>query len=179
MNKSMVMGVLLGGVVVTAGGAMAGFNLLDRESSYAEVLEVTPVTETVRTPREACHDETVTHKKPVRDEHQVTGTLVGAVVGGVIGNQIGGGSGKKVATVAGAAAGGYAGNRVQKNIQDNNTYTTTETRCETVYDSSEQQIGYDVKYRLGDTVDVVRMERDPGDRIPVQDGKLVLADSSS
>ena len=76
--------------------------------------------------------------------------------------------------MAGAAAGGYAGNRVQKNMQERNTVTTTEQRCETVYDSHQERIGFDVRYRLGDEEGKVRMDRDPGERIPVRDGKLVL-----
>src|SRR5690606_21851407 len=79
-------------------------------------------------------------------------------------------------TVAGAAAGGYAGNKVQENIQNRSTYTTTETQCSTAYDSHEKVVGYKVRYDLDGKVGTVRMERDPGNRIPVEDGRLVLAD---
>ncbi len=113
-------------------------------------------------------------ESPTKDSHQITGSVLGAVVGGVLGHQVGGGSGKKIATVAGAAAGGYAGNRVQKNMQDRNTITTTEQRCETVYDSHEEHLGFDVKYRLGKEEGQVRMDHDPGEKIPVKDGKPVL-----
>jgi uncharacterized protein YcfJ len=98
-------------------------------------------------------------------------------VGGVLGNQIGDGRGQKIATAAGAAAGGYAGNKVQQRMQNGNTYTTTEKRCETVYDSREKIVGYDVRYRLGDKEDTVRMDREPGPQIPVVDGQLQLADN--
>lgn len=134
MNKSMLVGSVLGAAVVTAGGAFAGFQLLDREPAFAEVLDVQPMTETVKTSREACHDVEVTHTQQPKDQHKVTGTVIGAVVGGVLGNQVGSGRGRKVATAAGAAAGGYAGNRVQDKMQQGNTFTTTEQRCETVYD---------------------------------------------
>jgi uncharacterized protein YcfJ len=174
MNKSLLTGVILGAAVATAGGAFAGFKLLDRAPSYAEVLEVKPVLETIKTPREVCHQETVTHTRAPKDEHKVAGTVIGAVVGGVIGNQIGSGSGKKLATVAGAAAGGYAGNRIQDRMQKGNTYTTTVQRCETIYDTHEKHVGYDVRYRLGDTESTVRMDHHPGERIPVKDGQLVL-----
>jgi uncharacterized protein YcfJ len=131
------------------------------------------VTKTVKTPRQECHDEQVVQKAPTRDPHQVTGSVLGAVVGGVIGHQIGDGKGRKIATVAGAAAGGYAGNRVQKRMQDKNTFTTTHAVCTTVYDSHEENVGYDVSYRLGDEQGKVRMDHDPGERIAVEDGKLV------
>ena len=126
------------------------------------------------TPRQVCHDEVVTHRKPTKDPNQITGSVIGAVVGGLLGNQIGGGNGKKLATIAGAAAGGYAGNKAQENMQANNTYTTTETRCETVTDSKEQLVGYDVEYRLDGQVATVRMMEAPGERIPVENGQLVL-----
>ncbi|MGH8428867.1 MAG: glycine zipper 2TM domain-containing protein, partial [Solimonas sp.] len=134
MNKSMITGAVLGAIVVTAGGAIA---MLERNPRSAEVLVVQPVTQTVQVPREVCGVEAVTRPQPVKDEHQVTGTVIGAVVGGVLGNQVGSGRGKDLATAAGAAAGGYAGNKVQEKIQARNTYTTTERRCRTVYDSRE------------------------------------------
>lgn len=175
MNKSMLTGVVLGAAVVTAGGAIAGYQLLDREPKFAEVLDVQPLMETVKTPREVCREETVTHARQPKDQHRVAGTAIGAVVGGVLGSQIGSGSGRKVATVAGAAAGGYAGNRIQDRMQQGSTYTTTEQRCETVYDSHEKQVGYTVRYRLGKDEGSVETEHHPGERIPVQDGQLVLA----
>ena len=179
MNKSMILGLAAGAVAVTAGAALGGFGGLERAPSHAEVLAVTPITETVRTPREVCNDHTVTQQAPVKDQHRVTGTVTGAVIGGVLGSQIGSGSGRDIATVAGAAAGGYAGNRIQKNVQDGKTVTTTETRCETVYDSSQKQVGFDVKYRLGDQEGVVRMDHDPGERIPVENGELIVETGDS
>jgi uncharacterized protein YcfJ len=175
MNKSLVTGLVIGAAVVTAGGAIANLNLFDRSPKFAEVLDVSAVKETISTPREVCKEHLVTHTQPVKDEKRITGTVIGAVVGGVLGNQIGDGSGRKIATAAGAAAGGYAGNKVQQRMQQGNTYTTTETRCETVYDSSEKIVGYDVRYRLGDKEDTIRMDRDPGPRIPVENGQLQLA----
>ena len=138
-------------------------------------MSVTPIDKTIRTPRENCHDEQVTQEAPTRDKKQVTGSVLGAVVGGVIGHQVGGGDGKKIATAAGAAAGGYAGNRVQKRMQDRNTVTTTEQRCETVYDSHKERAGYDVRYKLDGREETVRMDHDPGDRLPVRDGQVILS----
>ena len=178
MNKSTITGIVIG-VVVAAGGAVVANVGMDKgwlagEPDHAEVLSVAAVNETVRTPREVCQEVAVTERAPVKDEHQIAGTVAGAVIGGVLGNQVGGGSGKKVATVAGAAAGGYAGKKVQEDMQNKNTTTRYETRCETVYDTSEVTRGYDVAYRLGDEEGTVRMDHDPGDRIPVKNGELVL-----
>ena len=201
MNRSMGIGLVVGAVVATAGGAVAGFKLFEpsagspavaetappapqivepepvpviEEPTHAEVLDVTRVTKTVRVPRQECYTEVVTRQAPAQDTNQVTGTLIGAVVGGVLGNQVGGGDGRKIATAAGAAAGGYAGNRIQKRMQEGNTYTANEQRCSTVYDTRQEPVGFDVRYRMGDEEGQVRMAYHPGDRIPVRDGELVL-----
>jgi len=175
MDKSMIKGMVVGAAAVTAVGGMAGYEITHQEPAYAEVLNVAPVIEKFKTPRQVCRDELVTHRAPVRDSNRIAGTAIGAVVGGVLGNQIGGGKGRTVTTIGGAAAGGYAGNRIQKNMQDSDTTTSRETHCKTVYDSKEKVMGYSVTYRLGDKQSVTRMDFDPGDRIPVKDGQLVLA----
>lgn len=175
MNKSMLSGIVIGAVVATAGGAIAGYNALsDKTPTHADVLNVVELKENERIPREVCEQVAVTRQKPVQDQHQVLGSVAGAVIGGVLGNQVGGGSGKKIATVAGAAAGGYAGNKTQERMQQNNTVTTTEQRCETVYDNKEHTVGYQVEYRIGERTGTVQMDRHPGERIPLQDGELAL-----
>jgi uncharacterized protein YcfJ len=178
MNKSMLVGAVLGAVGVTAGGAVATYNIVSAPE-YAEVLAVKPVMETVKTPREVCKDVAVTRQAPIKDEHKIAGTAIGAVVGGLLGSQVGGGNGKKLATVAGAVGGGYAGNKVQGNMQASDTVTTTERRCNTVTDTSEKLVGYDVKYELDGKVSQVRMASDPGRKIPVKDGQLVLVDAAA
>ena len=178
MNKSMLVGTVLGAVAVTAGGAVAGYKLLDH-AQYAEVLGSEPITKTINTPREECRDEQVTHTRAVKDEHRIAGTALGAVLGGVLGNQVGGGRGKTLATVAGAAAGGYAGNKTQENMQNGDTYTTVENRCKTVYDKSEKVVGYNVKYKIKDQIDTVKMDREPGSKIPLdKNGQLVLSEEA-
>jgi uncharacterized protein YcfJ len=173
MNRSMLTGVLIGVAVAAGGAAVAGLGLASRTPRYADVLEVRPVSRTLRVPREECADVAVEKQRPVRDQDRIAGSAIGAVIGGVLGHQVGGGSGRTLATVAGAAAGGYAGNRVQRNLQQKDTYQATEQRCRTVEDRQQEVVGYDVRYRLGDSVDVVRMKQRPGERIPVRDGRLV------
>jgi uncharacterized protein YcfJ len=177
MNKSLLTGLIAGAVVATAGGAIAGYKMMNDGPDYARVTNVEPVMKTVRTPRQNCTDVPVTQTAPTRDPHRITGTAIGAVAGAVIGNQIGSGSGRDIARVGGAAAGGYAGNRIQKRMQENNTVTTTEQRCETVYDSHKERVGYDVTYELDGETQTVRMQHDPGERIPVKDGELVLSEA--
>lgn len=218
MNKSLLLGVAIGGAAAIAAGAFAGYKLgshgpqsssqsspqpgpqggphasadgasrvaaagsgaghaLRRRSQphFARVVQVIPLTRQIVTPRKQCHDVTVTHVRPSRDNHQILGSIAGAVVGGLIGHQIGGGTGKDIATAAGAAAGGYAGNRIEKHIQNGETYTTTSKQCRTVYEKTRRPDGYEVRYRLDGRLGTVRMSHDPGQRIPVRDGRLVLS----
>ena len=79
MNKSLLVGAVLGAVGVTAGGAVATYSMVSAPK-YAEVLAVKPVTETIKTPREECRDVAVTRQRPVQDQHQIAGTAIGAVV---------------------------------------------------------------------------------------------------
>ncbi|SEN48025.1 Uncharacterized conserved protein YcfJ, contains glycine zipper 2TM domain [Pseudomonas sp. ok272] len=175
MNKSLLVGAVLGAVGVTAGGAVATYSLVKSGPEFAQVLAVEPVKTQIKTPREVCKDVAVTRHKPVQDQHQILGTVVGAVGGGLLGNMIGGGNGKKIATVAGAVGGGYAGNKVQEGMQERDTYTTTQTRCNTVNDISDKVVGYDVRYSLDGKEGKVRMDRDPGNEIPVdKQGQLIL-----
>ncbi len=175
MKRGMLGGVLIGVAVATSGAVVAGF--ATRDGRYAEVIEVQPVLQDVRLPRMVCGDQTVEKQRPVQDQQRVAGTAVGAVLGGVIGHQIGNGNGRTLAMIAGAAAGGYAGNRAQQHLQQHDTYKASEKRCHTVQDVQQDVVGYDVRYRLGDTVDVVRMKQRPGGHIPVRDGRLLIEDT--
>lgn len=174
MDSSMVKGLVVGGiamVVLTAGAV--GYKTMS-QPTFADVVAVKDVTQTVTTPREECQDVAVQKQAPVKDDNRIAGTAIGAIAGGVLGNQVGGGRGKTVATVAGAAAGGYAGNQVQKNMQKNDVQTTTERRCKTVNTMSQKLVGYDVTYRLAGKEGVVRTSVKLGATIPVKDGQLVL-----
>lgn len=175
MNKSMLAGMGIGVAAALGVAAVASMNVFDRGPQYAQVVSSTPITETVKNPRKECRNVTVTHRRPVQDENRIAGSVLGAVAGGVIGHQFGGGRGKDVATVVGALGGGYAGNQAQGAMQNNDTYTTTEQRCKMVYDKSEKTLGYDVTYKIGDQQGKIRMDKNPGSQIPLDNnGQLVL-----
>jgi len=178
MNRSMLIGTLVGAIVATTGASIAGYKMMTKEE-YAEVVSVTPLTEEVRTPREQCVDQQVTKQAPVKDEHRLTGTVIGAVAGGVLGNALGGHGSNTGAKVAGAAVGGIAGHEIQRKMQENDTVTTTEQHCETVYDTSQRNAGYQVTYKIGSTTGQVKLDHDPGPRIPVRDGQLVLTEAKT
>jgi len=178
MNRSMLIGTLAGAIVATTGASVAGYKMMTKDQ-FADVVAVTPLTEEVKTPREECKDVTVTKQQPTNDPHRVTGSVIGALAGGVLGNELGGHGSNTGAKLAGAAVGGVAGHEIQRKMQENSTYTTTEHRCNTVFDVSERTVGYNVKYRVGDSTGEVRLDHDPGPRIPMREGKLVLAEAQT
>lgn len=171
MNRQTIAGIVVGAVAVTAIGALAGYKLAD-DSEYAKVIDVRPHMTSIDIPREECRNEIVTRQKPVKDKHQVTGTIAGAVIGGVLGNQVGDGSGQDIATAAGAVAGGVAGNRIQQKVQEGNTEQSLQEMCSTVYDERLEQQGYLVTYEWeGATRDVV-LDYDPGRRLAMENGEI-------
>jgi uncharacterized protein YcfJ len=141
MNKSMLMGVVAGIGVATAGG-VAGYTFLGKPATVDEVaVEAAQPATTVAqaAPRatqtaaaaEECWDEEVAVTAEPKDQHAIAGTAVGAVVGGAIAKDVG--DDKDLVTAAGAAAGAMIGRRLQQRMQDNRaeqrTATTLERRC--------------------------------------------------
>lgn len=167
------------GVAATPGAeAAAGSGAsADNGVKYAKVVSVDPVRSTTNNPKQVCHDETVTHTAPPKDQHRIAGTAIGAVAGGLLGNQIGGGKGKTLATVAGAVGGGYAGNRIEASRQKGQVTTSVERKCSTVNNSSTKVVGYDVRYVYNGVTRTVRMDHDPGDRVQVQEGVTAVSDA--
>jgi uncharacterized protein YcfJ len=174
MDKSMMKGVVIGGLamMVLGTGAVTGYKSLSKPT-FADVVAVKEVTETVTTPRQHCENIQVQHETPVKDSNRIAGTVVGGVAGGLLGSLVGGGNGKTLATVAGAAAGGYAGNQMQKNLQQRDVVTSSEQRCRTVNEKSQKPVGYNVTYRLDGKEGVTRMSFKPGATLPVKDGQVV------
>src|ERR1700692_991197 len=176
MNKSFVVGSVLGAIVVTGGAAFAGYKYLGAGDG-AEVISAKELHKTIKTPRQDFHDEQGTRTKPAKDTNRLAGTGSGAVVGGLLGHEVGGGSGKVLATVAGAAAGGYAGNKIEQKVQQGDTYTTKEQQGSAAYDTTKVPNGYDVTYLLDGKQHRVHMDHDPGKAIPLKDGHI-LADNN-
>lgn len=178
MNKSMVAGAGIGIVAALGIASVAGVNMFHRNPEFAQVMSATPIREVIKTPRQECHAVNVVHRRAVQDENRLAGSVLGAVAGGVLGHQFGGGHGRTLATVAGAMAGGYAGNQAQAGLQDLDTYTTTRQQCRTVYDKQEKTLGYDVTYKIGNQQGKIRMDNDPGTRIPLDNRGQLIIDSA-
>lgn len=175
MSTPLIVGAVIGVIAVVGAGATAAYQY-SSQAEYAQVLSAKPAMQSVAVSREECRDEVVTYTRDPNDPNKIIGSVAGAVVGGVIGHQFGSGSGNDAATAGGAVAGGYAGNRIQQAMQDRDTYETTERICKTVQDRKLQQVGYDVTYRFDGLEQTQHMDYDPGNRIPVVDGQLVLKD---
>jgi len=146
MKESTLTGVLAGAAVVTAGLAFASFRILEGDAQFAEVLAVQPIVESVQRPRQECPEELIVDHLPAPAGSP---TL-------------------KTAMVVPPPAAEAATNAAR------DTVTGPTTNCRAVYDSILETVGYDVVYRLGDHQGTVRMDHDPGNRIPVKDGELVL-----
>ena len=179
MDKSMMKGVVVGGIAMVVLGAGAVSYKAMTKPKFAEVVTAKEIFETVVTPREHCEDVQVNKQAAVKDENRLAGTAIGAVAGGLLGSTIGGGKGKTAATVVGAAAGGYAGNQVQKGMQQKDVTSSTERRCRTVQDKSQKLAGYSVTYRFEGKQGTVRTSFKPGATLPVKDGQVVTTPPES
>ena len=105
MNRSLLVGALIGAGAAMAGGVFAGYQLLDKQEPP-----------TVVAPAPAENPADCVPEEP-RDEHRIAGTAIGAVVGGAVGRDVGD---RDITTAAGAAAGALAGHEIQKEIQERN-----------------------------------------------------------
>ena len=133
MNKSMLMG-LVGGIGIATAGGVLGYQYLGNQSAEeaVEAEAAAPAARTAAAPAQECWDEEVQDVAAPKDEHRVAGTAIGAVVGGAIGKELGDGD-SDLATAAGAAAGAFVGRKAQGEFQENRegtrTTTHTERRC--------------------------------------------------
>ncbi len=139
---------------------------------HARVIKVKPITEIVEVsvPQRECWTEHVTRYRGTHTSY--TPEILGGILGAAVGNQFGSGSGRKVATAAGALLGGSIGHDYKHRRYGGGGYAYTEPveRCEVrhAYHSEERIVGYKVKYRYHGRVYHTRMDRHPGDRIPVR-----------
>jgi uncharacterized protein YcfJ len=96
--------------------------------------------------------------------------VTGGLVGGIAGDQIGHGSERIVLTVAGAVTGAAIGNKAGPTVAE--WFPATEWLpgdCGTVeqYETRDELVGYDVKYRYRGHMYHTRTIEPPGDRIRV------------
>jgi uncharacterized protein YcfJ len=144
MNNSALAGIIVGAVVLAAAGSIFAGSDYNPLQKYATVVSVEPAFNTTRTPRQVCGEEARLAQSPT--------------------------AGEATPAAAPAATPAPASQRA-----DGAQAAAAETGpCLVVYDTSSIQSGYDVTYELDGMQKVIRMDRAPGERIPVEDGELVL-----
>lgn len=156
MNNTALAGIIVGAVVVAAAVgivANSGYNPLQK---YATVVSVEPAFDTTRTPRMVCGDEETLAQ--ARAQAAAAPTVDGP-------------------SPTAPAPAEPAEPTPAEDKADAKAGKAGEEQCLTVYDTSSVPAGFDVTYELDGVQKVVRMDHDPGERIPVEDGELVLSQS--
>jgi uncharacterized protein YcfJ len=138
----------------------------------APVVDVQPVYETIseRIPYESCRQERVRVVER-GGRRSLTPVILGAVVGGTAGSVLGRNSSRRdLITGAGALLGGSIGNDRRQHTRHDDGYYVTEDVCVTEYEyrEQEQQRGYRVSYRFGDSIYTTRTRNQPGSTIAVR-----------
>ncbi len=154
-NNTIIAGVIVGGAVLAGAGAIAynsGYNPLQK---YATVVSVAQAYDETQTPRVVCGDEATL----AQAQAAATATAPGDVATDF----------QPTPPPAPTAA-------AEKPAAAKDG-TDAAPSCLTVYDTASVEAGFDVTYELDGVQKVVRMDRDPGSRIPVQDGELVVSQS--
>lgn len=158
MNNTVLASIIVGGAVVAAAAGIAvnsGYNPLKK---YATVVSVEPAFDTTRTPRVVCGDEATLAAAQAQAESQLPAPLPG--------------EGAPSATPEPALP-----QEPETEKPAAKAGNDAIPQCLTVFETSSVEAGFDVTYELNGTQKVVRMEHDPGRRIPVEDGELVLTPS--
>ena len=154
MNNRVLSGIIVGAVVLAGAGAILANSSHNPWQQYAKVVSVQPAFDVTRTPRQVCGDEA---------------TLAQAASLGTEANA--------AARAAPAPAPTAEAPKAPASMDGDNKEAgaVTETDCLVVYDTRSVQAGFDVTYELDGSQKVVRMDHDPGNRIPVENGELVLS----
>ena len=136
-------------------------------SDYAKVVDVVPMTQTVRVaqPRQECWNEQVVHRAGANN---TGGMILGGAIGAALGNRVGKGNGNKAAIAVGTLLGAGIGQNMGR--ERGHSYTTNEQHCQVVNDyyEEEQVTGYRVSYRYKGHTYYTHTDHHPGDRIPIR-----------
>ena len=153
MNNTVLAGIIVGAVALAGAGAILANSSHNPWQQYAKVVSVEPAFDVTRTPRQVCGDEATL----AREASLSTGA-------------------DAAAPAAPAAAPTAETPEVPAPADGKKEAgAVSETDCLVVYDTRSVAAGFDVTYELDGSQKVVRMDRDPGNRIPVEDGELVLS----
>jgi uncharacterized protein YcfJ len=190
MRKPILLGAVIAMAIVISAGVLAAYAAW-KSPAYAEVVSVEPVKQAVSLPEKVCRDKEVARRQPVKDAIQDAERNADTVSSGTVRDRVaqtvGTGTGGTVVTGKGAVAASNdkalrqkGQEKVPHKVAENSTEKTTmtERHCSTALRHSETVVGYDVRYRLHGKTSKVRMDHDPGKRIPVRNGQVVLTGDS-
>lgn len=150
MNKNTVLSaIIVGGAALAGATAIALNSGYNPLQKYATVVAVEPAFEVTQTPRIVCGDE-------------ATLAAVQALS-----------PGEAPVAAADAASIPPTSNEPANSPAGEGAIP----QCKTVFDTGQIESGFAVTYELDGIQRVVRMDRNPGARIPVEDGELVLSRS--
>ncbi|HKY00794.1 MAG TPA: hypothetical protein VJL86_13870 [Steroidobacteraceae bacterium] len=153
MNNTVLAGIIVGAVALAGAGAILVNSSHNPWQQYAKVVSVEPAFDVTRTPRQVCGDEATLAREGGLSSGADAATPAAPVA---------------PAAEAPEAAAPTAGKKEEAGA-------VAETDCLVVYDTRSVEAGFDVTYELDGLQKVVRMDHDPGNRIPVENGELVLS----
>jgi uncharacterized protein YcfJ len=190
MKKNMVLAALVGVTGLLSAGALAGY-LAWKDPAFAEVVSVEPVRKFVAAPDKSCADDQIVRRESAANEPPASGVVINGMAGGMITRQPA--RLEKVATLGAVAAGDPAGRAIQdgkaspktvhsakagNKTQAKPAMTVSGADCRKTNRVAEKIVAYDVRYRFRGKTTKVRMDHDPGKRLPVRDGKVVIVHES-
>lgn len=129
----------------------------------AQVISVSPRTETINSPRQECRTDYERSSSYNSGSRDVGGAIIGGLAGGLLGHTVGKGNGKLAATAVGAATGAIVGDRI-----DNDSVTTSTRpieRCTSIDNWQTVTRGYVVTYRYNGRDLTTVMPYDPGNTV--------------
>lgn len=144
----------------------------------AQVLSVSPRTETINSPRQECRTEYERSSSYSAGERDVGGAIIGGIAGGLLGSQVGKGKGRVASAAIGAATGALVGDRIDNSNNGSNTHSTRPIeRCTSVDNWQTVTRGYQVTYRYNGRDYTTIMPNDPGNVVRLR--IAVTPDTSS
>ncbi len=135
----------------------------------ARVTSVDPQYESVRVPRQECHNRWISEPRR-NDRREYGGAVLGGVAGALIGNQVGRGHGREAATAIGAVVGAFTGDHLgNRDRWDRNEEVSREvTTCRNVDDVQTRVVGYQVTYEYRGQQFTTLLRENPGRFLPVR-----------
>jgi uncharacterized protein YcfJ len=157
-----------GAVLLVAGSVALPATADDVYYDTVRVVQVTPVTESVNSPRQECHTEYVQESYRSGSRYNA-GAVIGGIAGGLIGSQVGKGNGRVAAAAVGAATGAVVGDRIGNSPgSDYGNSTRQVERCDMVDNWQTMNRGYNVTYRFNGRTYTTMMPYDPGNTIRIR-----------